>query len=342
MTSLPISRVPDPMDAPTKNWGILAPGGIATAMAHALAAFTRQRVVAVGSRSQERADAFAAKFAVPKAYGSYEALVADADVDIVYVASPHSEHRAQALLAIEAGKAVLVEKAFARSAAEARDMVDAARAKGVAAMEAMWTRFLPRTDIVRQVLADGVLGEIVTLLADHGQALTHVPRLMRPELAGGALLDLGIYPVSFACFALGTPARVTATGQLTDTGVDAQDSICLDQFPGHPHAQALLNCALRSKTPTTAAICGADARLELDGDFYTPGAVRLVRDGQAVVSPPPPLTGHQGMAYEAAHFAQLVADGQAESPLLPLDETVAIMGVLDAVRQQVGVSFPGE
>ena len=330
------------MDAPPLAWGVLAPGGIAARFTQALHAFSRQRVVAVGSRSAERARRFADRFDVPRAYGSYEALVADPGVQAVYVASPHSEHHAQTLLAIEAGKHVLVEKAFARNAAEARAMVDAAQARGVAIMEAMWTRFLPRADIVRQLLADGVLGELHTVIADHGQALS-APRLFEPELAGGALLDLGIYPVSFACFALGVPGRATATGVLTPTGVDAQVSICLDQFDAHPAAHASLNTTLRAKTPTTAAICGTDARVELDGDFYTPGRVRLVTsDGVASLSPAATLLAHQGLVYEGAHFAQFVADGQTASPLLPPEESVAIMGVMDDLRAQVGVRYPGE
>ena len=341
---LPISRVPDPMDAPPLAWGILAPGGIAAQFTHALRSFTRQRVVAVGSRSAERAQEFAARFDIPRAHDSYEALVADPNVAAVYVASPHSEHHAHALLAIEAGKHVLVEKALARNADEAKAMADAARDRGVLLMEAMWTRFLPRTDIVRQLLADGALGELHTLIADHGQALPSVPRLHDPALAGGALLDLGVYPVSFACFALGLPGRVTGTGVLTPTGVDAQVSICLDRFAAHPNAQASLHTTLRVRTPTTAAICGTAARIELDGtSFYNPGRVRLVTpDGVATQSPAPELTGHQAMAYEGAHAAQLVADGLTASPWLPPDESVAIMGVLDDLRAQVGVRYPGE
>lgn len=342
---LPSSRVPDPAEAPPLNWGIIGPGGIAHMFASALRAFTRQRVVAVGSRSMGRAQTFADEFGAPAAHGSYQALVEDPNVAAVYVASPHSEHAAHALLAIEAGKHVLVEKAFTRNANEARQVVDAARKRGVLLMEAMWTRFLPRTDIVRQLLADGVLGSLESMAADHGQALhrDRAPRLYAPELAGGALLDLGIYPISFTFFVLGTPAAVVATGSHTDTGVDRQVSALLSRFGKHPQAQALVNCTLAAKTPTTATISGTQARIELDGDFYAPGSVRLVGpNGVAISSKLPELAGHQGLAYEAAHFARLVADGLTESPLLPLDETVAIMEVLDEIRAQVRVRYPGE
>jgi predicted dehydrogenase len=343
--ALPTSRVPDPATAPPLNWGIIAPGYIAGLFASALRASTRQRVVAVASRSPERGRAFAAEFGIPVVHSSYADLVADPQVQAVYVASPHSEHAEQALLAIEAGKHVLVEKAFTRNAKEARRLVVAARRRQVTLMEAMWTRFLPRTDIVRQLLADGALGPIETVIADHGQLLPadQVPRMHDPALAGGALLDLGIYPVSFAVFVLGLPGSVVATGSLTPAGVDRQSAALFTRFPNHPEAQALVDCTLAAKTPTTASISGPLGRIELDGEFYAPGRVRLVApNGVSITSEPPQLSAHQGLAYEAAHFAQLVVDGFTESPQLPLEETVGIMEVLDSIRSQVKVRFPGE
>jgi predicted dehydrogenase len=342
---LPSSRVPEPASAPPLNWGVIAPGNIASSFASALRASTRQRLVAVGSRTLERARGFADEFGVPAAYGSYQELVSDPNVQAVYVASPHSEHAEHALLAIQAGKHVLVEKAFTRNAREARRVVDAARRAGVALMEAMWARFLPHTDIVRQLLADGTLGTVEVVIADHGQPIgpSQAPRLYDPALAGGALLDLGVYPVSFASFVLGQPGAVLASGSLTDSGVDEQVSAVFSRFPDHPEAQALVNCTMAARTPTTASISGTQARIEIEGDFYAPTRVRLVGpSGISVTSPLPRLTGHLGLAYEAAHFAQLVADGFTESPQLPLDETVAIMEVLDEVRSQVRVRYPGE
>ena len=340
--SLPLPRIPDPSEAPPLNWGVLAPGGIAATMVEALQRYTRQRVVAVGSRSAGRADAFARRFGIERAHGSYEALVADPAVDAVYIASPHSHHRDHALLAIAAGKHVLVEKAFTRNAAEAREVVDAARSAGVACVEAMWTRFLPTTDIVRRLLADGALGEVETVTADHGQwfAVDPTSRLFAPDLAGGALLDLGIYPVSYASFVLGERASVTARGSLTDLGVDRQVAAVLTHGSG---AHALVSTTLAARTPTVAAISGSRARIELDGPFYTPGVVRLVTcDGDVTESEPPAIQGHLGLCFEASHLAQLVADGATESPLLPLEETVSIMETLDEIRAQVGVRYPGE
>ncbi len=336
--SLPTSRIPDPHDAPALRWGILAPGGIAHSFADAVRTHTRQKLVAVGSRSRDRAEAFADDFNIERRYDSYQALVADADVDAIYVASPHSHHSEHARLAIEAGKHVLVEKAFTQTADEARDVVAAARERGVTCMEAMWTRFLPHIDVVRQLLADEALGDIEILEADHGQYFHYDPefRLFNPALAGGAMLDLGVYPVSFASFVLGAPGRVRAVGTRAQSGVDRQVSMILDGFGSRPNAHALLNTTLAAKAPTTAIIAGSLGRIEIPGDFYTPQEIRFVhRDGDEQHSPAPQITGHEGLAYEAAHFAQLVADGQLESPLMSLDESITIMETMNRALSQI-------
>jgi predicted dehydrogenase len=296
----------------------------------------------VASRSLSRAEAFAREFEVTTAYGSYAELVADPAVDVVYVASPHSEHREHALLAIEAGKPVLVEKAFARSAAEATEVVRAARAAGVFAMEAMWTRFLPHLDVVRRCLEDELLGDVHTVLADHGQHLyPDGPRRLRdPALAGGALLDLGIYPVSFAHLVLGGFASVSATGQLTELGVDAQDAIVVR---GQGGGMGVLSTTMAAKTPTTASISGTAARLELTGSFYGPRSVvtLVASDGTELGRFASQDPAH-GLHFQAAEVARRIAAGERESPLMPLDETVAILAALDDVRGQVGVRYPGE
>lgn len=336
----PPARTANPLDAPPLRWGVLAPGRIAAAFVDAVSRYTRQQVVAAGSRSIDRARAFAAAHGIDRAVGSYDELVQDPAVDVVYVASPHSEHAEQALLAIAAGKHVLVEKAFTRNAAQARQVVAAARAAGVLALEAMWTRFLPQTDVIARLLADGVLGDVTTVLADHGQRFAPDPqsRLFAPALAGGALLDLGIYPISFASFVLGPPDAIVATGSRTGTGVDAQVSMTLTAGP----AQACLNTTLLARTPTTASISGTAGSVEISGPFYAPATLTLTTaDGRAVRGPDP-VAGSLGLCFEAAHVAQLVADGATESPLLPLDETVRILATVDEVRRQVGVTYPGE
>lgn len=339
MTSLPTSRVPDPMEAPGLRWGVLGPGGIARSMAKAMRTHTRQRIVAVASRAQERAQEFADEVGAEGAYDDVAGVVENPDVDVVYVASTHNAHREHALAALRAGKPVLVEKSFTLNAGQARELAAAASEAGVAVVEAMWPRFGPRYDIVRQLLADGAVGDVRFVTADHSQSLRHVERLMRPELAGGAMLDLGVYPVSFAHLVAGTPREVHAYGTLTDTGVDETVAIHL----GFGDAYAALTTTLAAAGAVSATVLGTEGRIELDQtSFYTPGPVRLVRTDGSVLESPPLEESDTGLAYEAAHVAQLVADGAIESPLLPVSETIAVMETLDAVRQQVGVVYPEE
>jgi predicted dehydrogenase len=341
MTTLPSSRILDPLDAPSIRWGVLAPGGIARDWTAALHASTVSRVTAVGSRSLDRAETFAAEFGVERAHGSYDALVADSGVDAIYVASPHSEHHDHALLALGAGKPVLVEKAFTRNGPEATAVVEAARALGLLTVEAMWTRFLPHIDVVRRCLEDGMLGEVKAVEADHGQLLfpDGPRRLADPGLAGGALLDLAIYPVSFAHLVLGEFTGIQALGTLTETGVDASETVAVT---GPQGAIGTLASTMLAKTPCLASISGTAARLEIDGWFYQPNTVRLVGlDDLEIDRYETPRREH-GLAYEAAEFARLLASGATESDLLPLDETVRIMQVLDEIRSQLGFSFPGE
>jgi predicted dehydrogenase len=345
--TLPEPRTPDPRSAPALRWGILGPGHIARASATALRSETDQVIQAVASRDLGRAQGFARDFGVPTAYGSYEELVGDPDVDIVYVATPHSEHHAQALLALDAGKHVLVEKAFTRNASEAREVLDTAKDKGLLALEAMWTRFLPGIDVVRRCLEDGLLGDVENVFADHGQPLHPggPQRLSDPALAGGALLDLGIYPTSFASFALGGIASVTATGRLAAEGVDAEETILVTGAGG---GRGLLHATMTSRTPTTASINGTAGRLEL-GDpedphnsWYSPSRVRFVsRDAATDVSWEPEDRTH-GLHFEFCEAARLVDAGLTQSPLLPAAETLRIMEVLDEVRAQIGVRYPGE
>jgi predicted dehydrogenase len=240
-------------------------------------------------------------------------------------------HHPDALLALRAGKPVLLEKPFTMNAAEAEELVAEARQRGLFLMEAMWTRFLPHILEIRRLLADGALGEIVTVSADHGQWFAEDPafRLFAPELGGGALLDLGIYPVSFASMVLGAPDRVLAMADPAFTGVDAQTSILLGYESG---AHAVLNCELRAKSPTRAAIVGTDARIEIEGDFYAPVSYTLIsRDGEEQRFESPPES-RKGLRYEADEVARCLAEGLLESPGMPLDETVAIMRTMDAVR----------
>jgi predicted dehydrogenase len=314
------------------GWGLIGTGGIAATFASDLRLTATGRAVAVGSRDLDTANRFADRFEIPNRHGSYEALVADPDVDVVYVATPHPMHHANALLALDAGKPVLVEKAFTMNASEAEELVATARAKGLFLMEAMWTRFLPHIDKIRRLLAEGALGEIVTVTADHGQWFAEDPkfRLFAPELGGGALLDLGVYPVSFASMVLGRPNRIVALIDPAFTGVDGQTSMLFGYARG---AQAVLTCTLFAKSPTRGAIVGKDARIEIDGNFYAPTAFDLIsRTGERTHFEEP----HEGSGlwHEAEEVARCLREGLLESPLMPLDETVEIMRTMDAVLAQ--------
>jgi predicted dehydrogenase len=296
----------------------------------------------VGSRDAGRAADFAEGHGIPRSYGSYADLVADDEVEAVYVASPHSGHREHALLAINAGKHVLIEKALARNSSEVEDIFAAAQQHRVFAMEAMWTRHLPHMAEVRRRVADGAIGEIVTLAADHGQALDlpNDHRLKSPELAGGALLDLGVYPIAFCVDLLGAPVEVKALGRLTDTGVDGHVSLVLD-YGGK--TLAVLDTTLWTKTPTTAVVSGTEGSIEIDGDFYAPNRTRLRkadRSRTVVEEWGGPIDN--GFQFEAAEVARCVADGKQESERMTWASSRAVIGVLDEARRQVGVRYPGE
>lgn len=312
------------------RWGILGTGLIARGFARDLALGESGVVTAVGSRSPEGAARFAAEFGVEHPHHGYESLVEDPEVDVVYVATPHPMHRDNAILALRAGKPVLVEKPFAMNAAQAAEIVDVAREQGLFAMEAMWTRFLPHIASTRDWLETGALGEIVSVTADHGQWFAEDPqfRLFAPELGGGALLDLGIYPVSFASMVLGAPNRIVALSDPAFTGVDAQTSMLLGYESG---AHAVLTCTLRARSPMRASIVGTDARVEIDSRFYGPTGVTLLPRIGAPTRIESTHEGH-GLRHEAEEVARCLAAGERESPLMTLDETISIMHTMDAVQ----------
>lgn len=337
------SQVPDPSDAPGIRWGVLGPGGIANAFAAAVTTATRSTVTAVGSRSVERAREFANRHGIARAHGSYADLVSDPDVDAVYIASPHSEHRAHALLALSAGRPVLVEKAFARNLAEAEEVLAAGRSAGLLVAEAMWSRYLPHYDVVRRTLAADALGEIVLAEADHGQRLwpDGPRRLADATLAGGSLLDLGVYPLSFLDMVLGPLHEVRATGTRTDAGVDATAHVTARTSTG---AIAAGWSTMIAASPCTARVVGTEGRLELAGRFYAPTSVRLVSSGGSLLDrwDPSLADREHGLAYEAAEFARELASGGLEPASMPHDATRRVMSLLDTARTQLGVLYPGE
>ena len=322
------------------KWGIIGTGGIAHAFAKDLALLDGHTVYAIGSRNLNTAQNFATEFNAAKAYGSYEELVHDDSIDAVYIATPHPSHIENVLLALNAQKPVLCEKPFAVNAKEAKQMVDVAVANNVAIMEAMWARFLPHYAKIREIIASGILGQITTIHADHGQRLAdqNIPRLVEPSLAGGALLDLGIYPISFAHMILGIPTSITANAVLTEKGVDAQTSIILNYPQG---AQAILNTSMIVQTPCTAVVAGLNGYLEVDRTFYNPTSMRVTLYDGTVTEYSNTYTGH-GLREQAAEFARVVKSGEKESPILRTTDTVAIMEIMDTVRAQIGLKYPFE
>ena len=324
----------------TLRWGILGPGGIARAFTGDLRTAGLE-VAAVGSRRQETAEAFASDFGIAHAHGSYEDLVADPDVDIVYVATPHPMHAANALLAIEAGKHVLVEKPFTLNAAEAADVRDAAAARGVLAMEAMWTRYLPHMVRIRELVASGALGEVRAVMADHTQLLPSDPahRINALELGGGALLDLGVYPISFAWDILGAPLSIAASARLGDAGSDTEVATVMVHESG---ALSTTLSASRAAGPNTATVIGTEARIEIDRVWYSATSFRVVGPDGAVREEYRSDIEGRGMQYQALAAERLIGEGRTDSDILPIDETVAIMETLDEIRELVGVRYPGE
>lgn len=315
------------------RWGILGTGGIATTFTEDLLRMPDQEVAAVGSRTPESAQRFAERYEIPRAHGSYGALAADSDVDVVYVATPHSAHHPAALLCLKGGRAVLCEKAFTLDAAEAGELVAVARQQGVFLMEAMWTRFNPAIIRLRELIAEGAIGAVRTVTAEFGIFFPYDPehRLFATDLGGGALLDLGIYPVSFAWMLLGQPRHVHAVAGLAPTGVDANTGLLF----GYDGDQvALLHCTLESQTPATATILGTKGRIEVHPPFFRPTAFTVTPHDGEPWTHTVELDGN-GYTYQAAEVARCLRAGELESPLMPLDETVAIMRTLDRVRTQL-------
>lgn len=322
------------------RWGILATGGIAHSFARDLrtAGLT---LSAVGSRTASSGERFAQEFEIPRVHGSYEELVSDSDVDIVYVSTPHPMHAENAILALEHGKHVLVEKPFTLTGAEAARVREVAERTGLLAMEAMWTRYLPHMLRIRELVQDGALGEIRAVLADHTQQISTDPahRLNDIALGGGALLDLGIYPISFAWDILGAPRTVTAAAHLGATGVDDEVATIFTHDGG---AVSTSLSASHAAGPNTASIVGTKARIDIDRVWYTPTSFRLVAPDDEILES---YTSHiqgRGMQFQALAAERYVASGANDSDILPLSETVAIMDTLDEVRRQIGLRYPSE
>ncbi|MCP1412402.1 Gfo/Idh/MocA family protein [Paenarthrobacter sp. A20] len=324
----------------TIRWGILGTGFIAGLQTKDLNenGFTVQ---AVGSRSLDSSKAFAEQYGVATAHGCYEDLVADPLIDVVYIATPHPFHHANALLALNAGKHVLVEKSFTMNAREAQDIIDVAESKGLVALEAMWTRFLPHMIRVRDIIAAGTIGEVRKVVASHNQSLPQDPahRLNDPALGGGALLDLGIYPVSFAFDILGTPAAIRASASMSATGVDRQTAAIFEYTNG---AQAIVDCELDAASANRAMVIGTNGWIDIEHTWYNPVPFTVhAVDGSVIERYDEPV-GSRGMQFQAAELERLVRDGSTAGTVLPPAETVAIMAAMDEMRRQIGLSYEAD
>lgn len=343
----------DPMEAPAIRWGILGAGLIARRFAADVAAHTRSEVVAVAARDADRAATFAAENGIARSYGSYEQLLADGGIDAVYVATVNPMHRSQAEAVLRSGKPVLVEKPFTMNAREADEVFAIAREQGVFAMEAMWSRFLPQHTVLRQIVRGGKLGAAVTAHANFAGTMLgeDIPRLVRPELGGGALLDIGVYSVAVVHEALGKADEVVAAGHLMkDHAVDRSASVVMKTAEGLGTAR----CSLDGRAEIAAEIVFEWGIVELPYDFHVPGKIRVhtFADGGPTEESADGLDGAiteewdgtvpGGFQFEAAEVARCIAGGQLESDVMPWSATVEILDVLDQARTAIGVRYPGE
>jgi predicted dehydrogenase len=322
------------------RWGILSTGTIARTFVEGLRELPDAAVVAVGSRSAESAEAFGARYSIPRRHASYEALAADPDVDVIYIGTPHTLHAENTRLCLEAGKAVLCEKPFTINAAEARSIVELARARGLFLMEAMWTRFRPHMVALRQALADGAIGEPRLVRAELCFRAEFDPahRLFNPELGGGALLDVGVYPIAFAHMVFGAPERIVSMPHLGDTGVDEQMAAILGYSGGR---MAVCTAATRTHAAPAVVIGGTAGWIEISSPWWPTSSLTLRRpDGSS--APIPFEERGNGYQYQAAEVHACLRAGATESATMPLDESIRIMETLDAVRAQWGLRYPME
>jgi predicted dehydrogenase len=336
---IPQPEIIDPNSVPSYRWGFIGAGDIAEVMAAALAKHTNQRVVAVGSQTPGKGRAFAEKFDIARHYDNYADLANDPEVDIVYVATLPHTHLADARHAIRAGKHVLIEKPSTMTAADTETLYSEARAAGVLAMEAMWSRYLPQASIIRQMLAAGTLGEITMLQSDFGQDNRDIARLWLKD--SSIVMDMGIYPISFAQMVLGSPSKIIAGGKMHDEYVEAMAAAILEFDSG---ARAVLATSGHSHIPTIASITGDVGVLTMDGPFFIPTSLEL---RPALFNSHGPrwtdqtgVVGHEGLSYQATYMAKFISESLSESPLHSHAEVIEGIRIGEEIRRQVGVVYP--
>lgn len=322
------------------RWGILATGSIAHKFAIGIGALDDATIMAVGSRSQVSADRFADEFDVPNRHASYESLAADPEIDAIYIGTPHPFHVGNMRTCIEAGKAVLCEKPFTINAAETRAVIELARARGVFLMEAMWTRYIPLVVELRRLLAEGIIGDVRMITGDFGYRAGFNPdsRGFDPALGGGALLDVGIYPLSFASMILGKHTRVASMAELGETGVDEQAAMILGYDGGQ---LAVLHTAIRTSTVHETVIMGTEGLIRVHPPSWVPTTMTIQRSGQEAEEVHIPFDGN-GYNYEADEVHRCLRAGKLESDIMPLDETLYLMEAMDEIRAQWGLKYPME
>lgn len=321
------------------RWGMMGPGGITLTILHDFA-LVGISFDAVGSRSLDRATAYAAKHSIPKAYGSYEELVKDSDLDVIYIATTHNAHFENAKLALAAKKHVLLEKPFTLDANQAKELARLAKENDVFLMEAMWTRFLPNHELLFEKIKEGLIGNPLYVLADHNQYLPKekAPRLHDSALGGGSLIDLGVYPISFAHRVFGMPKRVKASATLLPGNVDAAMAAIFEYQNGE---QALVHSSLRVNGPIRAFVLGDKGRAELDKPFYEHSSFTIYdMDDKEIFKYDGNIEG-RGMQYQALEVERCIRAGLRQSPIMSLDETIEIMEVMDQIRQQTGIEYSG-
>jgi predicted dehydrogenase len=319
------------------RWGILATGHIAGRFAEDLRLVPDAELVAVGSRAADSAQRFADRHGAKRAYGSWVELAADPEVDAIYVATPHVAHHEAAMTCLTAGRAVLLEKPFTLDLATSTELVDTARAAGVFLMEAMWMRTNPVILRAAELIAEGAIGTVTGVRADFGVSGPFPPehRMRAVTLGGGALLDLGVYPVSLAHLLLGVPQQIRSWAHLSPEGVDENTGILFGYDTG---AVATLSCGMVGSSGQTASITGTDGRIDLPEPFFRPASLTLHRAGAEPETIAGDMTGG-GYQYEAIEVQRCLAAGLTESPLVPHAATLEVMGLLDTVREQIGVRY---
>jgi predicted dehydrogenase len=328
----------------TIRWGILGTGGIARAFATALKDTPGAVLAAVGSRTVDSAAAFGREFGdaryPPAAYGSYQALADAADVDIIYIGTPHPMHAENAILALNGGKAVLCEKPFTMNLREAVQVIAVARERKLFLMEAMWTRFMPALAEVRRIIAAGEIGVVNSVHADFSFVATTDPehRVNKRELGGGALLDLGIYPLSIACALLGPVDSVQAQAILSEGGVDLSTGFTMKHAGG---TMSMCSCSLRARAPNELTVSGTLGSVRMEGMFHLSQTVTVKLAGGVTRTVATPYLGN-GYVHEAIEAGRCLREGLLESPGMTHDETLALMGLLDAIRGQISVRYPAD